>query len=147
MYINRMLRWEEGKLSGYILVVDDQYGVRLLLHKVLEESSYNVKTVASGSECLSLAMSLNRPSLILLDQRMPTMTGLQVLAKLCEDNQAKNIPVIMISAESDIEDVARCFGVQNFLSKPLDLNVLLKTVADTLAGAKLKQSDVGTSLN
>lgn len=119
-------------LSGYILVVDDQFGVRLLIHKVLEESGYNVKAVENGPECLKLAISLNRPSLILLDNRMPTMTGLQVLSILNQDEQAKNIPVIMISAESDIEETARCFGVRDFLSKPLDLNVLLKTVEETL---------------
>jgi len=124
-------------LSGYILVVDDQFGVRLLIHKVLEESGYNVKAVASGSECLNHAISLNRPSLILLDQRMPAMTGLQVLSRLSQDDHAKDIPVIMISAETDLEDLARCFGVQNFLSKPLDLNILLKTVQETLAGASL----------
>ncbi|MCO5385032.1 response regulator [Desulfosporosinus sp.] len=122
-------------MSGYILVVDDQFGVRLLIHKVLEESGYNVKAVASGLECLNHAISLNRPSLILLDQRMPAMTGIQVLSRLSQDDQAKDIPVIMISAETDLEDLARCFGVQNFLSKPLDLNVLLKTVQETLAGA------------
>jgi len=124
-------------LSGYILVVDDQFGVRLLIHKVLEESGYNVKAVASGLECLNHAISLNRPSLILLDQRMPAMTGLQVLSRLSQDDHAKDIPVIMISAETDLEDLARCFGVQNFLSKPLDLNILLKTVQETLAGASL----------
>jgi len=124
-------------LSGYILVVDDQFGVRVLIHKVLEELGYNVKAVASGSECLSLAISLNRPSLILLDQRMPTMTGFQVLAQLNQDDQAKDIPVIMISAESDLEDAAQCFGVRNFLSKPLDLNVLIKTVEEALAGARV----------
>lgn len=122
-------------MSGYILVVDDQFGVRFLIHKVLEESGYNVKAVASGSECLSLAISLNRPSLILLDQRMPVMTGLQVLSRLGQDDQAKKIPVIMISAEHDLEDAARCCGVQGFLTKPLDLNVLLKTVEEALAGA------------
>lgn len=122
-------------MSGYILVVDDQFGVRLLIHKVLEESGYNVKAVASGLECLNHAISLNRPSLILLDQRMPAMTGIQVLSRLSQDDQAKDIPVIMISAETDLEDLERCFGVQNFLSKPLDLNVLLKTVQETLAGA------------
>ena len=134
-------------MSGYILVVDDQYGVRLLIHKVLEESGYNVKMAANGSECLDLAISLNRPSLILLDHRMPAMTGLQVLSRLSEDYHAKNIPVIMISAESDLEDVARCLGVQCFLSKPLDVDVLLKTVEQTLAGARLEQRDVGRSLN
>jgi len=127
-------------MSGYILVVDDQFGIRLLLCKVLEESGYDVKTVASGSECLSHAISLNRPSLILLDQRMPTMTGLQVLSKLGEDYQAKHIPVIMITAESDLEEVARCSGVRNFLSKPLDLNVLLRTVEETLAGERLEHT-------
>lgn len=124
-------------MSGYILVVDDQFGVRLLIHKVLEESGYNVKAVENGSECLKLAVSLNRPSLILLDNRMPTMTGLQVLSILNQDEQAKNIPVIMISAESDIEETARCSGVRDFLSKPLDLNVLLKTVEETLESAPL----------
>lgn len=121
-------------MSGYILVVDDQFGVRLLIHKVLEESGYNVKAVASGSECISHALSLNRPSLILLDQRMPAMSGLQVLYRLSQDDEAKNIPVIMISAESDHEDDARCLGVQNFLTKPLDLNVLLKAVEEVLEG-------------
>jgi len=125
-------------LSEYILVVDDQFGVRLLIHKVLEDSGYNVKAVASGSECLSLATSLNRPSLILLDQRMPTMTGLQVLSRLVQEERTKHIPVIMISAEPDLEDTARCFGVQNILSKPLDLNVLLKTVEEALVGAMLE---------
>lgn len=119
-------------MSGYILVVDDQFGVRLLIHKVLEDSGYNVKAVATGAECLSIAISLNRPSLILLDHKMPTMTGLQVLEQLNQDDQAKKIPVIMISAESDLEEAARCLGVRDFLSKPLDLNVLLKTVEDSI---------------
>lgn len=117
---------------GYILVVDDQFGVRLLIHKVLEDSGYNVKAVATGAECLSLAISLDRPSLILLDHKMPTMTGLQVLEQLSQDDQAKKIPVIMISAESDLEEAARYLGVRDFLSKPLDLNVLLKTVEESM---------------
>lgn len=124
-------------MSEYILVVDDQFGVRLLIHKVLEEAGYNVKAVASGSECLSLASSFNSPSLILLDQRMPIMTGLQVLSRLVQDDQAKHIPVIMISAESDLEDACRCFAVRSILSKPLDLNVLLKAVEEALAGTRL----------
>ena len=100
--------------------------------------------MASGQECLCLATSVNRPSLILLDQSMPAMTGLQVLTQLMQDDQAKHIPVIMISAESDLEAAARCFGVRNILSKPLDLDVLLKTVEVALAEAGLEQCDGGT---
>lgn len=129
-------------MSDYILVVDDHFGVRLLMHKVLEESGYNVKAVASGLECLNLATSFNRPSLILLDQRMPTMTGLQVLSQLKQDEKAKHIPVIMISAESDLENSVQCYGVRNILTKPLDLYVLLKTVAETLAEASLEKLKV-----
>ena len=109
-------------------MVDDHFGVRFFIHKALEESGYIVKAVASGPECLRLATSDNRPSLILLDQNMPVMTGLQVLTLLAQNDQAKHIPVIMISAESDIEIAARCLGARNILSKPLELDILLKTV-------------------
>ena len=126
-------------LSQYILVVDDQFAVRLFISSVLEESGYNVIAVASGQECLCHASSTNRPSLILLDQSMPAMTGLQVLTRLVQDDQAKHIPVIMISAEPDLVSAARGFGVRNILSKPLDLDVLLNTVEVTLEEAKLEQ--------
>ncbi|OLN28680.1 response regulator [Desulfosporosinus metallidurans] len=122
-------------MAKYILVVDDQFGVRLFIHKALEESGYIVKAVDSGPECLRLATSDNSPSLILLDQNMPAMTGLQVLTLLAQNDQAKHIPVIMISAESDIETAARCFGVRNILRKPLELDILLKTVEVVLAEA------------
>lgn len=119
-------------MSQYILVVDDQFAVRFFIQQALEESGYNVKAVASGSECLCLATSIHKPSLILLDQSMPGMTGLQVLSQLVQDDQAKHIPVIMISAEDGLEDDARCFGVRDILSKPLDLDVFLKTIETTL---------------
>ncbi|MGC7873845.1 response regulator [Desulfosporosinus sp. SYSU MS00001] len=119
-------------MSKYILVVDDQFSVRLFIQKALEQFGYEVKAVASGSECLCLATSLHRPSLILLDQSMPGMTGLQVLAQLAQDDLAKNIPVIMISGEEDLEVTARSFGVCDILSKPLDLEYFLKTVRATL---------------
>lgn len=122
-------------MSKYILVVDDQFGVRFFIHRALEESGYIVKAVASGSECLFLATSDNRPSLILLDQNMPTMTGLQVLTLLAQDDQAKNIPVVMITAESDVEAAAQCLGVRNVLTKPLELEILLKTVEAILSEA------------
>ncbi|WP_407312602.1 PleD family two-component system response regulator [Desulfosporosinus sp. SB140] len=115
-------------MSQYILVVDDHFAVRLFIQRALEESGYNVKAVASGSECLSVATSVQRPSLILLDQSMPGMTGLQVLSRLVQDDQARHIPVIMISAEDDLETAARRFGVRDILSKPLDLGVLLKAI-------------------
>lgn len=133
-------------MSQYILVVDDQFAVRLFIRKALEEAGYNVNAVASGKECLYLATSVNRPSLILLDQRMPAMTGLQVLSQLLKDDQAKHIPVIMISSESDLEAAARCFGVHKILSKPLELNVLLKTVEVALAEVRSEQFDAGRTI-
>ncbi|AFM40175.1 response regulator with CheY-like receiver, AAA-type ATPase, and DNA-binding domains [Desulfosporosinus acidiphilus SJ4] len=125
-------------MSQYILVVDDQFAVRLFIQKALEESGYQVKAVASGSECLSLATSVPRPALILLDQSMPGMTGLQVLAQLVQDERAKHIPVIMISAEDDFEDAARSLGVRDLLSKPLDLDYFLETVEATLKRENLR---------
>ncbi|MDQ7092361.1 response regulator [Desulfosporosinus sp. PR] len=115
-------------MSQYILVVDDHFAIRLFIQRALEESGYSVTTAASGSECLSIATSVHRPSLILLDQSMPGMSGLQVLSRLEQDERARDIPVIMITAEEDLEPVVRRFGVRDILNKPLDLEVLLKAI-------------------
>lgn len=119
-------------MSDYILVVDDQPAVRLFIREHLEEYGYDLKEADSGLKCLRMATSLDYPSLILLDHSMPAMTGLQVLARLKEDYHAKHIPIIMISADTDLEDVARRLGVRGFLSKPLDLKILLTTVKEVL---------------
>lgn len=123
-------------LPEYILVVDDQRGIRVLLDQALQALGYCVKTVASGPECLSCAFSQNCPKLIILDQSMPVMTGLQVLSRLVENDKTRHIPVIMISAELGMEETALSSGADCFLKKPLDMVDLCHVVEELLTASQ-----------
>ena len=111
----------------YILVVDDRPSIRRLFAEVLANAGYESKQVGSGDECLGYALSEYKPSLILLDNNMPDIRGLDVLQLLKKDLFAKDIPVIMISGE-EIEEQAKKQGAQGVLIKPFDIFELLDKV-------------------
>ena len=111
----------------YILVVDDKPLIRRLFAEVLANAGYESRQVSSGHECLEYALSENKPSLILLDNNMPGICGLEVLLLLKKDRLAKDIPVIMVSGE-EIEEEARNQGAQSVLMKPFDIHELIHRV-------------------
>ena len=111
----------------YILVVDDRPLIRRLFTEVLASSGYESKQVGSGDECLGYALSEYKPSLILLDNNMPDICGLDVLQLLKKDGLAKDIPVIMVSGE-EIEEQAKMQGAQDVLMKPFDIYELIHKV-------------------
>jgi len=111
----------------YILVVDDRSSIRRLFAEVLASAGYASKQVGSGDECLGYALSENKPSLILLDNNMPDICGLDVLQLLKMNESAKHIPVIMVSGE-EIEELAKKQGAQGVLMKPFDIYELLDRI-------------------
>lgn len=111
----------------YILVVDDRPSIRKLFAEVLTFAGYESKHVGSGNECLGYAMSEYKPSLILLDNNMPDLSGLDVLQLLKKDRLSKDIPVIMVSGE-EIEEQAKKHGAQGVLLKPFDIYELIDKV-------------------
>ena len=111
----------------YILVVEDRLPIRRLFAEVLANAGYESKQVGSGDECLGYALSENKPSLILLDNNMPGICGLDVLQWLKNDGLAKDIPVIMVSGE-EIEEQAKKQGAQSVLMKPFDIHELIDKV-------------------
>jgi CheY-like chemotaxis protein len=107
-----------------ILVVDDDATVREGLVKLLEDEGYAALAAANGRDALALAQSV-RPSLILLDLKMPVMDGWQFLAQWNSREAAKRCPVVLLSGLSFIRDAP---GVSDFLSKPVDTDRLLACV-------------------
>ena len=104
-----------------VLVVDDEEDFREVFASLLEQLGLEVTTASSGAEGLELAQSVPF-SLILLDQRMPGLTGLDVAARL----RATGIetPIAAVSAAQDIADVARTMGTTLWLRKPFGLTAL-----------------------
>lgn len=107
-----------GQLS--ILVVDDT-PENLTLFGELLKPHYHVRVTNSGSRALQLANSERRPDLILLDVLMPEMTGYQVIEKLQENNETRDIPVIFVSALDEDEDETHGLelGAVDYITKPV----------------------------
>jgi class 3 adenylate cyclase len=110
-----------------ILIVDDDDDNRYTLTRRLKREGYEDIAVAiNGREALELIASLPF-DLILLDIMMPEMNGYEVLERLKADDVLRHVPVIMISALSELDSVVRCIelGAEDYLPKPFN-SVLLK---------------------
>jgi len=118
-----------------VLVVDDHPPTVELIKSALEGRQIEVHTAANGAECL-LAVSGERPDLIILDVVMPVMDGFQTLEVLRQSRVSKDIPVIMLTALTSDADVTNGWrsGVTSYLTKPFAINDLLLFVTRVLEG-------------
>lgn len=116
-----------------ILVVDDDRMSRLLLNTILSRISYRVSEAFDGEDCLEKA-ELFCPDLILMDVGMPGMDGLDVTRLLKNNDETKNIPVMIISGHDDLEERVRAVeaGAEDFLSKPVEQTILKAKVKSLL---------------
>ena len=114
-----------------ILIVDDERLVRWSLRQKCEEWGYQVVEAQSGEPGLRLAQQ-ESPDLVLLDVRMPDMSGIQVLEQIKKAQDAP--PVIMITADPQLDDVksALKLGAYDFIGKPLDFEELRVTIQNAL---------------
>ncbi len=116
----------------HILAVDDDPNVRELLTQELTEAGYRVSVAANGREAVD-AVRANRPDLIVLDVMMPELNGYDVAAVLKSDPATSDIPIVILSILQDRERGFRV-GVDRYLTKPIDTDLLFKEV-----GALLEQ--------
>jgi CheY-like chemotaxis protein/class 3 adenylate cyclase len=113
-------------LTGSILIIEDNETNRDLISRWLRRDGHTVVEAANGRD--GLALLRTRPfDVVLLDIIMPHMNGYQVLAEIKSDPCLRHLPVIMISAFSEIDSVVRCIehGAEDYLTKPIK-SVLLR---------------------
>lgn len=127
-----------SKPGALILVVDDIEANRDLLGRHLQRAGYQVKTVASGAEALRMVGNSSF-ELILLDIMMPDIDGFTVLKSLRKNYQASQLPVIMISALDDCENIVNALniGANDYITKPFDKKIMLSRVSTQLETAAL----------
>ena len=122
-----------------LLVVDDESGIRDALVQVFEYEGHEVLAAEDGPDGIALAVDF-RPDVIFLDVKMPGLDGLDVLARLREDDPSAL--VIMISGHGTIDTAVEATrkGAYDFLEKPLDTDRLLVTLRRALQLRGLTQS-------
>ncbi len=119
------------------MVVDDERLVRWSLRQKCEEWGYHVIEADSGVPALKLAEK-ESPDLVLLDVRMPDLTGIEVLDHLKKNGDSR--AVIMITADPQLDDVkaALKLGAYDFVGKPVDFDELHVTIKNALEATSLR---------
>jgi DNA-binding response OmpR family regulator len=123
----------DQKNKKKILVVDDIHYVAKYLATVLSEAGYTVLTSMSGGEALS-KFEMFRPDLVTIDQKLPDMTGFELVNRLRKLKNGKRFKIVFISAVYERETIESVLnlGIDNYLMKPVDKVKLLETLKSLL---------------
>ena len=136
----------EGDLAAVmpsrILVVDDNASNRDLLSRRLQRQGHTVLQAEDGTIALAL-VEKEALDLVLLDLMMPGISGYDVLTLLKSDPRFRDIPVIMISALSELDSIVRCIeaGADDYLAKPFDPTLLRARVGSSLEKKHLRDRE------
>ena len=138
--VNRLGDRVQGVTKGDILIVDDTPANLRLLSQMLAEHGFQVRPVPDGALALA-AVQAEPPDLILLDIRMPEMSGYEVCEHLKADARTADIPIIFISALDAVRDKVKAFaaGGVDYVTKPFRVEEVLARVETHLSLRKLQK--------
>ncbi|NER04677.1 MAG: response regulator transcription factor [Okeania sp. SIO3C4] len=124
---------EKLKISGKILLVDDEPGLREAVQVYLEDSGFNVNVASNANQGWDILQSY-LPDLVITDIMMPQIDGYQFLQKLREDPRFKALPVVFLTAKGMTTDRIQGYqaGCDAYLSKPFDPEELVAIVENLL---------------
>ncbi|MBD2533501.1 response regulator [Nostoc flagelliforme FACHB-838] len=104
-----------------VVIADDDEDSRMLLAFLLEEG-WIVEQAKDGKEAIA-KIAQGKPNLLILDNRMPELTGIEVYQQL--KAQKIDLPIVLVTAYGDIEELASSLNIEYFIRKPVDLAKLL----------------------
>jgi two-component system response regulator VicR len=124
------LKAEDQCVKKKIMVVDDEPDTVDLVKLVLETEGYEIMVAYGGQEALDM-IKVDRPDLVLLDIMMPQMDGWAVRKKIVENEETKDIPVVMLTAKAQPIDKMiglHVVGVTDYITKPFGRKELIDSV-------------------
>ena len=125
-----------------ILIAEDSPTQAEQLKHILTRHGYRVSAAKNGREALAL-LNIRKPMIVISDVVMPEMDGYQLCRRIKEDENFKDIPVIMVTSLSDPKDVLKGLecGADNFIVKPYEEQYLLSRIRYLLANKDLRESE------
>jgi FixJ family two-component response regulator len=131
---------------GHIYIIDDDASMRSSLSRMLDSYGYSTEVFESAEDFIQQSIPVS-PAAVLLDMRMPTMTGVELQMKL--NNMGRQTPIIFISGESMPHEIVTSMkqGAIDFLLKPFNLDDLLKSIGSAIEVDKLIFESLTQSLS
>lgn len=114
-----------------ILVVDDQYGIRVLLCEILQKDGYQMHEAANGVQALKIVEE-EQPDLVLLDMKIPGMDGLEILKRIKEENAHVNVIMMTAYGELNLINEAMNLGAITHFAKPFDIDDIRQVITKSL---------------
>lgn len=132
-----MAREEKYSILGKILVVDDTPEMRIMLTTFLKKKGFDVKEASNGDQAL-MEIKIEKPKLVLLDERMSGMDGLMTLKKIKELDASTKVVMLTAIEDEDIIKEANKLGACDYITKPCDLLNLEALILSILIPEKYK---------
>jgi CheY-like chemotaxis protein len=131
----------ESRKKTKILLIEDTREVVMMIQDYLEVEGYTVITAQDGLDGIAQAKQ-TQPDLILMDLQMPRMDGLEAARRLRGEPGFEHTPIIAVTALAMPNDRERCLaaGMNEYLTKPVNLKALVKTIQKCLSMAEEKNS-------
>lgn len=118
-------------MSGKILIVDDQFGIRILLNEVLHKEGYETFQAANGIQALEV-LNNHSPDLVLLDMKIPGMDGIEILKRMKVVDPDIRVIIMTAYGELDMIQEAKDLGAMTHFAKPFDIDDIRKAVREYL---------------
>lgn len=117
-----------------VIIADDSLVIRKIISKALNSLGYEALQATNGPEALEILNQAGTADLILLDWNMPLMDGFEVLTAIRNDNRFNAIPIIMVTTESEEENIAKAMesGANGYVTKPFTADDLTTKIREIL---------------
>lgn len=115
-----------------LLIVDDQYGIRILLTEVFQNEGFQTFQAANGKEALEI-VAKEKPDLVLLDMKIPGMDGLEILRRIRAQDAEMKVIVMTAYGELNMIEEAMALGAVKYFSKPFDIDEVVDVVKKEFA--------------
>ncbi|QTA82322.1 Two component system response regulator, PAS and GAF and GGDEF and EAL domain-containing [Desulfonema limicola] len=128
------------------LIADDDFTIRLLACEALEQADFEVKEAEDGKQALEIFKQV-QPEIVLLDVKMPFLSGFEVCKAIRQYPNGKNLPILMVTGADDIESIRSAYdaGATDFMTKPINWLILVQRVRYMLRASrnveKLRKSE------
>ena len=124
-----------------IVVIEDDLAIQRVLSLALRVAGYEAETASSGDAGLDLVLRTS-PNLVLLDLMLPGLDGLSVCRRLRTTEETRSVPIIMLTAKGETEDIVRGLdaGANDYVTKPFEKAVLLARIRAALRSQEDEKS-------